>query len=381
VKRPFFSIVVPTKNRPEFLRDTISSVLLQNFDDYELIVSDNFNDERTKDVINEFKNDKHLGYVRTDKELNMPDHWEFATKKAKGIYAMVLTDRSFLRQGALRDIYNTILKSEKDVAVCFWNYGYYDEKNKALLGEKEQMEAKFFKSKDLIKDFSQTLNARFLPRPHTGCYRFDIAQKIRKNIGRLYLPVCPDYTSALLFLAYYNFVMYIPRTLFFFQGETVSNAIKSRFNSWLYLNSLNLKNPPWQFVPIKAPISHSVILNDLLAVQKIVNSNLKDVSIDWIFYFVICYEELKGNMARPDADKKVQLELLEEWKKALSSFDKKIQAAVWRKIRWRYKNILKSYLKESFMGGVLVRVKRFLLHKPISRYPNALAAGGFTRWS
>ena len=49
--KPFFSIVIPTKNRPELLRDAIRSVLLQNFDDYELIVSDNFNDERTKKLL------------------------------------------------------------------------------------------------------------------------------------------------------------------------------------------------------------------------------------------------------------------------------------------------------------------------------------------
>ena len=44
-RQPFFSIVIPTKNRPEYLRESIQSVLLQDFTDYELIVSDNFNDK------------------------------------------------------------------------------------------------------------------------------------------------------------------------------------------------------------------------------------------------------------------------------------------------------------------------------------------------
>lgn len=373
MKQPFFSVIIPTKDRPELLRDAISSVLLQNFDDYELIVSDNFNDERTANVVNEFKNNKHLNYIRTDKEMNMPDHWEFATKKAKGIYILILTDRSFLRQGSLRDIYNSISESEKDVSVCFWNHGHYDEKSKILFGEKEQAGTKFLKSKDLIKDFSQTLSACFLPKPCYGCYRRDFAQKIRQNIGRLYLPISPDYTSAFLFLAYSDFVMYIPRTLFFFQGDTVCNRLEP------YVRSLNMKDL-YRFVPIKAPISSSLIFNDLLAIRNLANGKLRYVDINWVFYFVICYRELKGNMTIPWMDKEVQLEILKEWRKTLSSFDKKTQAAVWREIRWRYKNILKSYLRESFLGDFLVRIKRFLLRKPTHKCPNALAAGGFSNY-
>lgn len=371
MNRPFFSIVIPTKNRPELLRDAISSVLLQNFDDYELIVSDNFNDERTANVVDEFKNNKHLNYIRTDKELNMPDHWEFASKKVKGNYVLILTDRSFLRQGSLCDIYNSISESTKDVLVCFWNHGHYDEKSKILFGENEQSGTNFLKSKDLIKNFSQTLSADFLPKPCYGCYRRDFAQKIRENIGRLYLPICPDYTSALLFLAYSDFVMHIPRPLFFFQGETVSNRPEP------YVRSLNKKDL-YQFVPIKALISNSLIFNDLLAIRNLANGNLKYININWVFYFVICYDELRGKMTIPWADKKTQLELLEEWRKTLSSFDKKTQLAVHREIRWRYKNILKSYLRSSFFGNFLVRIKRFLLGKPTPRYPNALAAGGFS---
>jgi len=379
MNRPFFSIVIPTKNRPGLLRDAISSVLLQNFDDYELIVSDNFNDERTVNVVNEFKNNKHLNYIRTEKELNMHDHWEFATKKVKGTYTLILTDRSFLRQGSLRDIYNSISESKKDVLVCFWNYGYYDEKSKILLGEKEQSGIKFLKSEDLAKDFSRTLNGRYLPRPHVGCYRFDLAQKIRQNIGRLYLPLCPDYTSSLLFLAYSDFVMYIPRPLFFFQGETVSNLTKERGNPWPYMHSLGMKDL-YRFVPIKTPIGSSLVFNDLLTIRNLVGGNLKDIDIDWVLYFVLCYEELIGRMTTSWADKEVQLEFLGEWKKTLSNFDKKMQAEVWRKIRWRYKRILKAYLRSSFLGDFLARIKRFLLRKPTLHYPNALAAGGFSNY-
>lgn len=376
MKSPFFSVVIPTKNRPELLRDATSSVLLQSFDDYELIVSDNFSDERTSRIVREFRNDKHLRYFRTDKEMNMPDHWEFATQKARGNYVLILTDRSFLRQNSLRDIHQSITGSGKDVSVCFWNYGYYDEERKVLITENDEPGTNFLKSEELARKFSQTLNARFLPRPHTGCYRFDIAKKIRQDVGRLCYPVAPDYTSSLLLLAYSDFVMYIPRPLFFHQGAAVSNANQTGFNPSLYVLSVSSQNR-YQFVPIKAPISSSIILNDFLTIQNLAGGHLKGIEIDWPFYFAVCYLELKGNLARKEANKKVQLELLKEWQNVFSRLDEKMKSAVRREIRRRWLIIPKSYLGESFLGEFLLRLKRFLLGKMTLKFKTALTAGGF----
>jgi len=374
MKPPFFSVIIPTKNRPELLRKAISSVLLQDFDDYELVVSDNFNDQKTFDVVNEFKNDEHLNYVRTDREMNMPDHWEFAARKAKGSYVMILTDRSFLRQGSLKDIYNSI--SGKEVNACFWKHGYYDEKDKILFGDREEEGVKFLDSKQLIKGFSQTLSEGFLPKPCSGCYKRDFAQRIINDVGNLYLPVNPDYTPALLFLAYSDSVAYIPRTLLFFQGATVSNLPSTRFNPKLYIQSLKIKDP-YKFVPIKASIGSSLIFNDFLMVQDLVGRNLKGVKIDWAFYFARCYIELKGNMTRPEADKKAQVEFFKEWKRALSGFNPKLRLRSWEKICFSYKNIFKSYLELIPLAGFLIRAKRFFLGKPANKYPDALSAGGF----
>lgn len=377
MNQPFFSVVIPTKNRPELLRDAISSVVLQNFDDYELIISDNFNDERTLKVVNEFKSNPHVNYIRTEKELNMPDSWEFATKNARGVYTLILSDRAFLRQGALQEIYSVINQSPKDMSVYFWPHGYFDEKSGILKDEKSEAGVKVLKSTDLIKDYIQTINTNFLPIPLTGCYRFDVAQKIRQSIGRLCIPVSPDNTG-LLFLAYVDSVTYIPRPLLYFQGSTVSNLPKVKSDPRPYMKLLNMEDP-YQFVPIKAPIVNNLYFSDFLRIQDLVGGNLKDVKIDWVLYFVVCYEELRGKMMMSSVDKNVQIELLKEWGRALSQFDQAMQASVKKEIRRRYTNIVKSYLKESFLGSFLVRMKRFLLRKPTFKFKNALAAGGFNQ--
>lgn len=372
---PFFSIVLPTKNRPALLRDAIKSVLFQDFDDYELIVSDNFNDEKTKVVIDEFRDNSHVRYLRTERELNIPDHWEFATKNTRGDYTLLLTDRAFLHQGALKDIFDAI-KASQNPPVVFWKYGYFDEHSGILLGEKEEAGQKVFKSIDLLKDYVRTFDAHYLPRPHVGCYRLDIIREIKEDLGRLYWPFGPDFTSSLLSLAYSDRVLYLPRPLVFFQGANVSAGTKAQTSILSYLESIN-DPEPYKYVPIKAPINGSLIFNDFLKIQNLAKRNLKDLELDWVFYFALIYEELWEKQMLWGVGRGTQKEFWEAWARALATFDERVQEQVRRASRKRWLNIAKSYVRETFVGRILLKIKRALLHKPSCHYADALKAGGF----
>ena len=50
-KQPFFSIIIPTYNRREFLKIAVDSVLSQSFSDYELIVVDDGSTDNTKEIV------------------------------------------------------------------------------------------------------------------------------------------------------------------------------------------------------------------------------------------------------------------------------------------------------------------------------------------
>jgi len=55
---PFFSVVIPTYNHADFLRIALKSVLEQTFENFEVIVVDNFSSDHTKDVVLSFKDDR-----------------------------------------------------------------------------------------------------------------------------------------------------------------------------------------------------------------------------------------------------------------------------------------------------------------------------------
>ena len=83
------------------MAEAIESVLLQNFQDIELVVSNNGADAALRDVAEKYRSNAGVRYVEQPEVLNMPTHWEKVTQELVGEYILILTDRSVLKAGAL----------------------------------------------------------------------------------------------------------------------------------------------------------------------------------------------------------------------------------------------------------------------------------------
>ena len=50
-KHPIFSVIIPLYNKENYIEDTIKSVLNQTFNNYEIIIVDNYSDDNTENLI------------------------------------------------------------------------------------------------------------------------------------------------------------------------------------------------------------------------------------------------------------------------------------------------------------------------------------------
>jgi glycosyltransferase involved in cell wall biosynthesis len=87
--RPKYTIIIPTRNSLEYLKDAIDSVLMQKFSDYELIVSDNQSNDATYEYVSSLGH-PNLKLIKPEKGLAMVDHWEWALAHATGEWIMFL---------------------------------------------------------------------------------------------------------------------------------------------------------------------------------------------------------------------------------------------------------------------------------------------------
>jgi glycosyltransferase involved in cell wall biosynthesis len=122
MSKPFFSIVIPTRQRHETLPYAIKTVLQQEFDDYEIVVADNCSSSETYEVVHSFNNPK-IKYFRSEIPLAMSDNWELALSKVLGDYTILFGDDDGLVNYALGYLYEIINKTQFQV-VC-WNRSSY----------------------------------------------------------------------------------------------------------------------------------------------------------------------------------------------------------------------------------------------------------------
>lgn len=386
--QPFFSVVIPTKDRPALLRDALWSAAHQDFPDYEVIVSDNFNDESTRQAAAPFLDDGRVRYIRTETGLPMPAHWEWATAQARGRYVLVLTDRSVLMQGALTRIHRAIAAYGDDTAVCSWRWSLFEETAGILYGDgvgggRDRGTATVLFSDRIARGFvDHSDESPFaLPRGLNSCYRQDAAQRIRDRLGGLFVPVSPDFTSAFLLLAHTPGVLHINEALFISQGLGVSNGGRGVAATCApYLETLDTTHV-YDHVPIKAAIVENVIFNDFLAVQRRAGGYLAGVRANWVEYFVACYRELLEKEGAGLLGPAPLADMFAAWEAALAGSDPATRAEVGGRLERLGPLRAKVLMKRTPLGPVLVGLKRRVAaSRPwgsSARYRSALAAAGF----
>ena len=104
-RNPFFSIVIPTRNRADTLKYTIKTILNQDFQDYEIIICNNNSVDDTKEVVKCFT-DKRIKYLESSIDLSMTDNWELAYTKVTGLYVTYIADNEGFIDGALAFMYD-----------------------------------------------------------------------------------------------------------------------------------------------------------------------------------------------------------------------------------------------------------------------------------
>lgn len=110
LKKPFFSIVIPTYNRAADLQFALYCIFQQTFSDFEVVISDNCSNDNTKSVVQNIK-DERIRYFRLKKTVGNALNFNNAIKQARGKYIFFHSDDDFIAyKDSLEVIYKKILK-------------------------------------------------------------------------------------------------------------------------------------------------------------------------------------------------------------------------------------------------------------------------------
>lgn len=229
---PFFSVLMPTRNRATLLRSALKAAINQEFEDYEIVVCDNNSVDETRMVVEEFNGsaDK-IRYVNPGRDLSMCDNWEFVLNHARGDYLIYLCDDDALAPNSLSYIHELLAHFQSEVLV--WRSASYYHPD--IPDEKLRLEFSYeYGSGELFEVPSQPVIAalcRFdwsvngiVPKMLNCAASRKALQLCRDRTGEFFVPPFPDFASVGQLLSTNRSYHFIDLPLYVSGASRVSNA-------------------------------------------------------------------------------------------------------------------------------------------------------------
>lgn len=113
---PYFTVIIPQKNRAEYLVHTLRTCMNQDYPNFEVIVSDDCSDDDSVKVAEELsKIDSRIKVYAHDHHLGMHDNFEFALNQVKPGYVMALGGDDGLTPGCITRMWEILHETNKEL--------------------------------------------------------------------------------------------------------------------------------------------------------------------------------------------------------------------------------------------------------------------------
>ncbi|MFM2230260.1 MAG: hypothetical protein RL607_1518 [Bacteroidota bacterium] len=125
--QPRFTVIIPVRNRSTYLYQTLRTCSNQDYANFEIIVSDDFSTDDTKEMVAEFiKLDSRIRYVRPSESehVGMLNNFEFALNHVEEGYVIALGGDDGLMPNCISKMW-AILQETKREILCWPTDAYF----------------------------------------------------------------------------------------------------------------------------------------------------------------------------------------------------------------------------------------------------------------
>jgi glycosyltransferase involved in cell wall biosynthesis len=327
---PRFSLVYPTRHRPEFIRQALRILEDQGHESFEVVVSDNYVDPALScEAICRETSVANVRYVRPPRPLGMVENWNHALQFATGDYVCYLTDKMFVLPGGLGRIGRAIDSAGGPEIVSWISDAYYPQSYADYFGlgryvrvqsdlESGRNEA-FSPAADLdrrgradIARGEQSSSAYSRGKLAFGAYRRELVERIVARCGALFHNISPDYTSMILGLGEARDAVEMASSCVVSINTDISNGMLSDTSDAAALGFLSSLAGgadailPNLMVPGLYASMHNWVAHDFLTMQKSFGVSFEFNMTNWLVY---CTEDIfrpgrQWSEARVEAEQK-----------------------------------------------------------------------------
>src|SRR5450631_2844985 len=113
---PLFTVIIPAKNRAKYLHHTLRTCMMQNYDNLEVIVSDDGSTDNTREVVEDASRiDSRIRYISQGAGVGMRDNFEIALRQVKPGFVIALGADDGLLPDGIKGMHEVLCDTGMDL--------------------------------------------------------------------------------------------------------------------------------------------------------------------------------------------------------------------------------------------------------------------------
>jgi glycosyltransferase involved in cell wall biosynthesis len=158
---PRFTVIIPTKNRTEYLAHTLRTCMIQNYEPFEVIVSDDGSTDNTREVVAEAsRKDARIRYTTPQDAMGMRENFEHALRETKPGYVIALGGDDGLLPNGIKGMCEALQSTGTELlawpAPIYTYPGVRGSAGQLIISRRK--ESKIVNSRDFLQRQSQNLH-------------------------------------------------------------------------------------------------------------------------------------------------------------------------------------------------------------------------------
>lgn len=159
---PKFTVIIPLKDRGEFIGATLRTCMAQDYPNYEIVVSDDHSEDNTVAEVKKLAAiDNRIKLYVHENHLGMRDNFEFALSKVEEGYVIALGGDDGLVPGSIWRMYALLKETGRQLLTWSYPTFFYStpdscNKNILLVGKKKNTKPKIIRSESFLKRIADT---------------------------------------------------------------------------------------------------------------------------------------------------------------------------------------------------------------------------------
>ena len=138
----YISICIPAYKRIDYLKRLLLSIEQQNYKNFEVIISDDSDDDTVYNYLQSLINLSQIQYFKNSTSLGTPANWNAAISKAKGDWIKIMHDDDwFSTKDSLQKFVDATLQGPKFIYSAYSNFIETEDRYQPILHNSSQLDS------------------------------------------------------------------------------------------------------------------------------------------------------------------------------------------------------------------------------------------------